>query len=584
MDNVSPDDAPPTESKRFQKARYLPILSLLVLVAHLPFVIQHFRDLWSFRPHYEFFPFVIAIALGVIWLRWPRGAVRRSTKSQIATWSMLTSGLILSPLAILFFSPWLATVSFLLILGGLIVCFAGVGARRLIAPWLLLWVVIPPPLMLDISFVRWIQYFSAKMASGVFEWGGLQHLLTGYVIELPRQEVSVAEMCSGIHSPLIFIAAGLVIAVLRRCSFAASILLAASGIFWALAAHVTRIVIVAVAITRYESDLTIGAASIGLSIALFAGGVVMLLCSSQLLAGLFAPIVQPESLFDESAESENEHKLSFYSRVWNRCLAWRPKPLGRPRKAVLEEPNVKPLQRPIFPYAAIASFAVLLGALQIAVLAGQRGHEIEHVKLSKTVSENWLPESVGAWRRNDYQTNLHERSIGEGKSSNTWQYSTGIWNSRVSVDYPFVGWHELTDSYSRRGWTIDSRNQKNVSEQINELQAPETYVEAELTGPAGESGFLLFSILDASGRNYESHDIDWTELVTNNPLLAKMSGNTTITPTKTTLQIQLFASSICDLPVRDKEQMRLLFSIFRNKIQEQWQATLDLEKDKVDRD
>ncbi len=55
----------------------------LILVAHAPFLALYFSNLWSYHPHYEFFPLILATVAVLVWRRWPgraepaRRAVRR---------------------------------------------------------------------------------------------------------------------------------------------------------------------------------------------------------------------------------------------------------------------------------------------------------------------------------------------------------------------------------------------------------------------------------------------------------------------------------------------------------------------------
>lgn len=42
---------------------------ILMFVVQLPFVLQHFSKLWRFRPHYEFFPFVLGAGGWLLWQR-----------------------------------------------------------------------------------------------------------------------------------------------------------------------------------------------------------------------------------------------------------------------------------------------------------------------------------------------------------------------------------------------------------------------------------------------------------------------------------------------------------------------------------
>ena len=186
------------------------------------FSVLHLRNLWRYRPHYEFFPLVLAAAAWLIWRRWPRGAAERSRLTRMLGTLLLLLGFGMLTGAVLLVSPWLGAIAAVLSLGGVLLALKGRAAwRELTGPWLLLWLVIPPPMALDSELMHVLQSVTARTTSGLLELLHVDHLLAGHVFRLPDRKLFVAEACSGVHSQLVLIAISVVLAILWRRSLVA---------------------------------------------------------------------------------------------------------------------------------------------------------------------------------------------------------------------------------------------------------------------------------------------------------------------------------------------------------------------------
>ena len=103
---------------------YKLVFSLSLLGAVLPLLLLHFGNLWTNRPHYEFFPILIA---GVLFLAWSRTPPLRFAEqngwSRLSTWLLLLAGLFVLALATLLYSPWLGAIAAILTIGGLAIVY-----------------------------------------------------------------------------------------------------------------------------------------------------------------------------------------------------------------------------------------------------------------------------------------------------------------------------------------------------------------------------------------------------------------------------------------------------------------------------
>ncbi len=556
-----------------------------ILVAQLPLVVLHFVNLWKYRPHYEFFPFVLAAGSWLIWKRWPRGRITHPAWSVALAWAMFAVGLMLSVVAVLLFSPALATVAFLIVLGGVLLTLTGSSCRGLLAPWLLWWLVVPPPVQMDGQLIRTMQHTTATMVSAILDWGGVEHLLSGYVFQLPDRELFVAEACSGIHSQLVLFAACLIFAVYQRRGLIATMLFVLASIFWSVVVNVTRVTIVVIAAAQFGIDLSAGWIHEALGFGLLGAGLVLLVSSDQLLQGLLAAVRNPEPditpgrYYDTVAENEAEAgrdapvTLDFFSRQWNRWVAITPPSATAQRQELVtkssdtESSETKWFDRrhgrSLIPYVALGSVFVVLGAFQSVIVLIPKT-ELRVAELSATIEADWLPASLGRWQRDEYLAETRDRGSDEGMCSSIWVYSSRDARLRIQMDYPFVGWHELPQCYAARGWRLVTR--KVVTPPV--ASAHGNFVEVEFAGPAGESGLLLFSLFDGAGVTVHPLTSDWQRKVARNPLLAKLTGSQEISTTQTTLQVQQFVTG--NLLEADRQRLRHTFDDFRSCIHECW--------------
>ncbi len=545
----------------------------ILLSSHLPFFLLHLWNLWRYRPHYEFFPLVLAAAAWLMWRRWPRGAVQHTRLTRILGALLLMMGFGMLAGAVLLFSPWLGAIATLLSLGGVLLRMKGQSAwRELTGAWLLLWLVIPPPLRLDDELIRVLQSVTARTTSGLLELMHVDHLLAGNVFRLPDRELFVAEACSGVHSQLVLIAVSVVLAVVWRRSLLHTVFLVAASVFCAATANTARVLLIVLAAARWGVDLSVGWQHEVLGYSLVAVGLLFLLSADRLLLGLLAPILafwraESDPDFDPERHMVPEARDPL-SRVWNTLVARR-----RTAESTTDplEPEPSPARSEIGSRRLLlicVPFAVL-GILQIAVLATAYAPEIRAERMEAAFQKTWLPERVGQWEQKDYQAVQRDLSSDEGQFSRTWVFQSTEQMASVSADFPFLGWHELTRCYQSRGWT-------EVSRVVRADDETGPYVAVQLSKSNGEAGYLLFSLFDAAARPVPPRTTHWRGIrgkLAGSPLPALFGfGDGTVSPTQTTLQIQQFIAGGYLLDASQREAAEQMYLDFRRRLVSRWQA------------
>jgi len=538
----------------------------LVVVGVLPFFVQHLLNLWRYRPHYEFFPLVLAAFAYLAWRRWPSDAIHTRASRWTARFVLLLGFTVLATSVVLF-SPWLGAIAAVISAGGVLLLLLGWAAvGRLLTVWLLLWLVIPPPWRLDDDLIRLLQNLTARSGSMLLEMVRVDHLLAGNVFRLPGRELFVAEACSGVNSQLVLIAVSVLLVVVLRRTWLHAILLVATSVFWSTVVNTVRVNLIVVAAVQWDIDLSEGWRHQVLGHTLVLIGFLLLLSTDRLLAGLLAPVLD----FRRAATDPDFEGMPLatdpLSRLWNRVVAAVSRAAsGTPDRVEGHVPAFAGGKRTLL---AAGPFGCL-GVLQLLLLMSPQAPEIRVEGLATMFEETWLPPRTGNWQRVEYRTEERELSSDEGEFTHVWVYHSGDRIANVSVDFPFMGWHEVTRCYKARGWVVERRTVRRES-------AEGSFVEVQLSKPNGEAGYLLFSLFDGGARPVEPKSTHWTGLrgkLARSPLLALMGqGHRTVSQTQTTLQIQQFIGGNYPLDESQRQTADEVYVEFRRRLLQRWQS------------
>jgi exosortase len=188
-------------------------VALLVLLYHhiLAFLFQQ----WIGDPNYSH-GLILPFFSG--WIVWQR---RKSLSSIVPAPAMSGIIVIAGALGILILGVfgaelYLSRTSFLLLLAGIIIYFAGWKMfRALLLPWAVLFLAIPLPAIIYNQLTLPLQFGASRMASGLLSSLGMPVLREGNVITLSTMTLDVAEACSGLRSLMSLVA----LATIYGCLF-----------------------------------------------------------------------------------------------------------------------------------------------------------------------------------------------------------------------------------------------------------------------------------------------------------------------------------------------------------------------------
>jgi exosortase len=467
-------------------------------VAYAPMLQVFFRQQWL-KPHYQYFPFVIA---AFVWLLADRWRKARNRPTPVAGRPWLDFAILGASFALLIVSifpinsPWGVAASLILLAAYL--C-RRLSRRRAIpylwGIWALLWLIVPLPFNLDQRLSNYLQTKSSQVSSIVLDMVGVPHVLEGNTLELQTKKLFVDEACSGIVSILSVVACAAIYGVVKNRPPLHVIILAIAGIGWATVINVLRITSIAILYHYWSIDWTSGTPHELLSLGLFLITFLALLSTDQLLVVALAPIC-------ETWHEIHSGDLTFgewLARGWDALVTFgqpaEGEEVSRPWSDVLA-----PLRNPSRIPAILALLLIVPAVMQIGLIgyASQISPEkLPVIPKLLALESDALPAQWHGLERVDFKPAVRPVDDIFGRYSKTYLYRNKSNEApyTVSFDFPFPNaWHELTVCYTANGW-------KGVRREIHDgtLQRAWPYVEADFEKPTGERATLLFAEFDQYG-------------------------------------------------------------------------------------
>lgn len=507
---------------------------LAVAAAHVPLVTAYYRLLWT-EPHYQFFP--LALGAAYWFYRRDRDAVSStSAAGRRGAGPLLVLGMTTLAAAVVLDSPWLGVVAALINLAAWSADRGGLAElRRLVPAGLIILITLRPPLGLDDRLIKLLQRITAQAAGAVLDLLDVTHALSGNVIEIPGRRLLVEEACSGVNSFFAATACVLFYVLANRRGWISSLLLFLSIPFWVVFANTLRVVTVTALRSKWGIAADEGLLHDALGLTVFLVAVAMLVSTERL--------------------------LRFYA-----VLLERPRP---PRPVAPPSPTAARSTARAWQIAGGA--AIVLFALQTPDVWARLNRTAAEWRLPPLAEfgEAWLPETYGPWQRAKYEPVERDRNSPFGAYSQMWTLVGPDVRAAASLDYPFLGWHELAECYESQGWRIEER-----SAVADPADARAAWVEVALRhDQSGRYGRLYFSLATRDGAPFPVRtrgEIDeWldrsAERLRN--LLSFRPATDPAGDERLTYQMQLFLESFT--PPDDKlvQSARRAFDDFRRRVQ-----------------
>ncbi|MFO0953612.1 MAG: exosortase U [Isosphaeraceae bacterium] len=460
------------------------------------------------------------------------GDRRLSLLFMAAVWGLLAC-------SVLLVTSWLGAVSAMLaILAG---AYA-LGGRRLVwavlPAWVMLGLAVPPPFHLDTTLVGKLQAVVSRRSGDLLDVLRITHVMEGNVIDLGSRPLLVDQACSGIYSLFTLGAATVFYMLWVKASWPRAALVLASALFWVIAGNILRVVTIAVLAARYNIDATSGMKHTALGLAGFVLMLGMVACTDR-LAVFFEAMARlaRAAVFGtrrkvskatwsqlllgwDAYVGEREDTRKERGKAWRRLIA---RQNGLPSddsaeeveadlallagkasvpKAGRAEVSTKPTAWPALNACWVgrpaAAFAFTLLLLPQFRLPGNSWDEILADKGLEArtfggFQAETLPAQAAGFVRGGFNPTHRDHDLTWGEDSRAWSYIGPAGRASVSLDYPFVGWHELSDCYIGRGWRVVTRD-------VVVDDAGGGTVVTDLTRDDGRWIRLVFGLFDRNGR------------------------------------------------------------------------------------
>jgi exosortase len=541
--------------------RLLPLL--LIALAHAPLLYVYFQQLWS-RPHYQFFPLVLAASAWFVWSRWEQ-RVPSGSRSLWVSRGLLAASAVLLALAFLRLSTLAAFGSFLLVAGAFLLR-SGIPA---LGPWLLLLLVVRIPYGQDVALIQWMQRLTSRLSSTALDTIGVEHIADGNVLLFPQTSLFVEEACSGVVSLLAIVACAGILAVWWRRSIVHAVLMIATAVFLAGAMNVVRVVTIAVALDSFDVDLSEGWRHELLGLVIFAVSLGALFSLDRFYYFLLGPIHRnPLAPYWDLIEDNvvvdfwnhfvgreaPEEELAVYDQEDDEAAVSKPE---RTATALTKQDLAKRSLGFTVDWGIAGVFLLILaGQVYAGIGPFSVAPDISPVALD--LNEDSLPQHFGEWERKGFEVQERDRSSAFGEHSRIWAYQRDEMLVRISVDFVFPEWHALTACYSGVGWTLESSHWQESDHG--------QFVEATFQKPGGESALLMFDLFDTEGRPYEAP----AGTFVHRRLRRVFSGESSRWTLPNYYQIQALAVNPAGPATSEQRQaVRELFAWFREQMREQ---------------
>lgn len=462
----------------------------MILGSQMPLVVDHFRNLWA-DSQYQFFPLILAACL-MFYLR------RRETSTRADNYiggqvAFLVSGLTVFAIAILLRSPWLATVGAILSCGSLFLRSASsTNVRGLLAAWALLWLLLPMPMGIDDSFRQLMQANCSSISSRILDFIGINHLMYGNVLMANGERYFVDDACSGMRSLVAMIAIVSIYVVAMRRSIVPTLGMLSLTFVACFAMNAVRITSVILLDPKVAADLSSGWAHEAFGLGIFAVTLIMLFSADGLMMFATAPIHVPDVF--ERLEERNG-----LVRVWNWFFVPRYATAGHSRSGIANR---------VLPFVLSIMGTLFVTVSVLGELSGLESHQSIRVvqndaamtaALAVSQSDLDLSRIDPTLRVASFRKESRGKHNSAGEHSRVWGTMVAGGRMTVSLDFPFVKFHDLTVCYKSQGWRVlaDDRISIDPTTQL----PTSTFHEVRMERAPGEFGYLYYGLFNSTAND-----------------------------------------------------------------------------------
>ncbi|MFQ5591523.1 MAG: exosortase, partial [Phycisphaerae bacterium] len=223
----------------------IPILMFGAFVWAFSHIIERLWQVWQSNPDYSVGQLVPLAALYMIWMNRSRlnGVTLQPSMGGVAA---LACGVAVCTIGAYFLYFSLEGVGMVVCANAIVWALVGWGGyKRLGAPLLFLFLMLPLPGQVHNAVMLPLQSFCARVSATVLETAGVPVVRYGHILEVAGRQTAVAEACNGLRMAMAFLIVTAVVAYVINRPLWQKIIVVFSSIPIALGCNVARIVAMA---------------------------------------------------------------------------------------------------------------------------------------------------------------------------------------------------------------------------------------------------------------------------------------------------------------------------------------------------
>lgn len=469
-------NSPGVDPSSMLEPRWITVLSWILVAAAVGTSVWTFASYLLQRPEYQATPIVL-LAIGYLGLERLRRrtdhpeylAGQSAATNRWLRWGAMASGLVGGAIVlggVSMWSPWLVIVGLIVLAAALVFRIHRLSIGPSLWPvWLLLLLVVPPPLNLGQELTTKLQLLSSSLASILLEVIGILHVLNGNTLEIAGRELFVDEACSGIVSLITIIAAIAIYCVWQARSLPHTLIMLVIGTAWTVLMNAVRIATITVALARFDVDWTEGVSHAALAMVLFAISLAVLHYLDFVLREFLRPI-------DESEVAYEGTSGGWLVRFWDRWVADHdlPAEIDEPLTEISVATDTRTTQPPGLRLTHRLFRLPLLAVLIVTPAIGVQfwtmperppivDSRLAARSLDTALSLNRDADpaaEISALNLVDFRIDHRDARDIWGEHSRQWEYVDGDGHRYlVSLDFLFgPGWHDIKYCYPGIGWSV----------------------------------------------------------------------------------------------------------------------------------
>ena len=501
--------------------------------------------------------FLGSIGLGS-WLLFWTCSYRPSslTRGRVAV-VLLWFGLAIAALGIYWYSSWVIHVAAVIVLTSWSLgAFGGTSWTRVLTICLLFLVTVPIPSGRDIQVSDWFQSIATWCSNGLFDAISIPNIVEGDSMQIADSKFRVSVVCAGADSVFAFLAIGIAVIAIRRCSFLPGLLTLLTLPLFSVLENVLRLLVIAIGLVYFKAELAEGWAHFVVAVSVFLASVLSFWLTHKAIVSIFEPI---------DRETEKNRLIKFYQMV-TRWPVRGEGPIPSGAQQAIWKPSLVSLAGPFV-------ICLLVGAISVysAVVISNSGALMVGVSEEKAAllpSDEAFPEQFGGLRKVSFRTITKSGKSQLGKYSHLWRFDDQGNQVFVSLDFPFQVWQPIWSFYQSSGWKI--LEIKPVEVPANSSQTW-TVEEFKMQNQYGLYGFVWFASFDKNGIPVDREL--GTDTLSRKNIFERLQEKELPEP-QLTYQVQVFFESGKELNEAETERNRKLFFAIFEQVRQQSQAAL----------